>query len=457
MQTAKNERMLRTIALLAWPTILEQILQSAVSYVDSAMVGRLGAEATAAVGCTATINWLTGSCISALGVGFLAYIARSIGAGQGEKARHAVSQVFLAVLVSGFVFTLVPLVLAQYIPVWMNASDAIRPAASRYFFIIYTPMLLRAATILFGTCLRAAGDTRTPMRINVSVNLINVVLNYLFIYPSRPVTLFGLSFTMPGFGMGTDGAAIASAIAFAAGGIAITIAILRHPLLSPGRVSLRPDRAILSECLRITFPSLLQRLATGFGYVAFSSMINSLGTVSLAAHSIANTAESAFYIPGWGMQAAAATLSGNTYGMNDPARMKKLTRTLLLLELAVMAFSGALLFAFARPIMGLFTRDAQVISLGARVLCMVALSEPVYGISIILDGIFQGVGDTFRTFLYNVIGMWGIRILGTFLLLKLGMGSLEGAWACMIAHNAFLGLALGVRYLRGKWNPLARA
>ena len=183
-------------------------------------------------------------------------------------------------------------------------------------------------------------------------------------------------------------------------------------------------------------------------------MINSIGTTAIAAHSIANTAESAFYIPGYGMQTAAATLAGNCYGARDKQRMKQLTRMMIALEVLLMAISGAALFITAEGLMGLFTRDAAVIALGVRVLHMVAVSEPAFGIAIILEGIFQGVGDTKYTFFCNLIGMWGMRIVGTFICIKLlGMG-LVSAWACMIAHNLVLCVLLTIRYLRGTWNPL---
>ena len=252
------------------------------------------------------------------------------------------------------------------------------------------------------------------------------------------------------------GAALATALSFAVGGVGMAAAMMRHPLLSPRGLSLRPSAEILRPCLRVALPCALQRFGTNFGYVAFASMINGLGTVATAAHSIANTAESAFYIPGYGMQTAAATLSGNCYGAGDRARMRRLTRMLIALEVALMLLSGAALLLGAEALMGVFTRDEQVIALGARVLRMVALSEPVYGVAIILEGIFQGVGDTKAAFFFNILGMWGVRILGTWAMIRSFGGGLTAAWGCMIAHNVLLGALLTARYLRGRWNPLNR-
>ncbi len=452
-----NRAMLPVIWTLAWPTMLEQLMQTAVQYIDTAMVGSLGTSATAAVGATSTVNWLVNSSISALGVGFLAFIARSLGAGDERKARRAAMQAVLAVLTVGTLFTTVTLSLSGVIPALMQVDEVIRPLASAYFFILYVPMLPRAASIIFGTVLRAAGDTRTPMKTGVAVNLINVVLNFLLIYPTRGARLFGLDVTLPGAGLGVTGAAAASAVAYTAGGAIMTVRLWRHPRISPRGERLHPDAVILRPCLRVALPNMLQRFGTSLGYVAFASMINSLGEVATAAHTIANTVESAFYIPGYGMQTAAATLAGNAYGAHDEKRMKDLAAMLIPIEIGLMLVSGASLFAAAPMLMRIFSRSADVVALGATVLRMVAVSEPFYGFSIIVEGLMQGVGRTREPFLFNITGMWLVRIVGTFICTQqLGLG-LVSAWACMIAHNLLLFTLFLICYVRGTWNPLKNA
>ncbi|MCR4620518.1 MAG: MATE family efflux transporter [Clostridiales bacterium] len=448
-----RKRYLKLIAHLAWPTILEQTLSTLVSYVDTAMVGSLGKEATAAVGSTMTVNWMLGSVVMALGVGFLAYIARNMGAGRREQARKASAQAVTVAVSLGLIMTAVVLPLAHRVPAWMRADEAIRDKAGKYLFILYVPMVFRCASIMFGTVLRASGDTRTPMRVNTGVNVINVALNFLLIYKTRELSLLGISFTCPGADMGVTGAAVASAAAFTAGGIWMTVSLYKSPVISPKGCRYRPDKTILGPCFRVALPSCLQRLATSSGYVVFSSMINSIGQVSTAAHTIANTAESAFYIPGWGMQTAASTLIGNAYGEGDREKLKALSRLLLIIEFIVMTVSGAVLLVGAEGLVALFNKDEEVISLGSKVLRMVAVSEPIYGIAIIIEGIFNGIGDTFHSFLFNVAGMWGIRILGTYIFVSQMGGDLTAAWGCMIAHNVCLGIMLSIKYLRGRWRP----
>ena len=450
LKTNMPWEMVPTIITLAWPTMMEELMQTAVQYIDTAMVGSLGTQATAAVGATSTVNWLVGSTISAVGVGFLAYVSRSCGAGDTKKARKASSQAVLAVLFCGILFTMLTLGLSGMVPVWMQVDPAIQELASIYFFILYSPLLFRSAIIIFGTLLRSTGDTKTPMRVGLIVNTVNVVLNFLLIYPTRQ--FHGI--TIPGVGLGVIGAATASALAFTVGGILMTIALWKHPILSPRGQPFRPDPEVLKPCLKVALPNGMQRFGTCLGYVAFASMINSLGDVATAAHTIANTVESAFYIPGYGMQTASATLAGNALGANDDRRAKDLARMIIFIEVSLMIITGSLLFIFAPDMMRLFSKDPEVIQLGSTVLRMVAVSEPFYGVFIVIEGMMQGMGNTLLPFVISISGMWGIRIVGTFICTQLlGMG-LISAWACMIAHNLLLFALFLYCYLSGLWNPM---
>lgn len=449
-----NWEMLWMILALAWPTMLEQMMQTAVQYIDTAMVGALGTQATAAVGATGTINWLVTGTLSAIGIGFLAFIARTCGAGELNDARRAVGQSVMMVLVAGTICTVLTVGLSKQIPVWMQVPESIQTLTSQYFFVLYLPMLPRTASIIFGTVLRAAGDTKTPMKIGLIMNVINVIFNFALIYPTRTVELFGTTLTLYGANLGVVGAAAASAIAFTFGGIYITIVVWKHPLISPKGQSLRPDMEILRPCMQVAIPNMLQRFGTSLGFVAFATMINSLGEVAAAAHTIANTVESAFYIPGQGMETAAATLAGNAYGAGDNKKMKDLAKMMLPLEVCLMIFSGTCLFMLAPTLMGVFSSSAAVISLGVTVLRMVAVSEPFFGYYIIVEGMMMGVGKTTEPFVYNIIGMWCVRILGTWICTRiLGFG-LVSAWACMILHNMLLFVLYFRCYITGKWNPL---
>ena len=449
---------LPVIFTLAWPTMLEEILSTAVQYIDTAMVGSLGTKATAAVGSTSTVNWLVYSTVYALGVGFLAYISQAMGRGDSDRVKKAVMQAMITAAVMGTVFTVLVLSVSKAVPVWMNVDEEIRDLAARYFFVLYLPMLPRTANMILGTVLRASGDTKTPMRVGLSMNAINLALNMILIKPTRVVSFLGKEFTVFGAGMGVIGAAAASAVSYLYGGIAIVISIFRHEEISPKGLPVRIEWEIMGPCLKTAIPNMFQRFGSSLGYVVFASMINSLGGISTAAHTIANTVESAFYIPGFGMMAAAATLTGNAIGAGDKEKLRSISRMTILCEVVMMVFTGSLLFIFAPKMVSIFSKDAEVIALCSTVLRMVACSEPFFGVSNVLEGMLQGAGDTRFSFAVNIIAIWTVRILGTFICTRLlGLG-LEAAWACMIAHNMTTFLCYTVYYRRGKWaHPIPEA
>lgn len=457
IKTKYDPSLLKVILALAWPTMIEQLLHTAVQYIDTAMVGSLGTNATAAVGSTSTVNWLVGSTMSAFGVGFLSYIAKSLGGGDTAAAKRASAQAVLAALTVGAFFTVLTLSLSPLVPVWMRVDPEVRADAALYFFIIYLPTLPRAAQTIFGTVLRAAGDTRSPMKIGIATNALNVILNFLLIYDTRPIALFGTEFTIFGAGLGVLGAAIATAISYTVGGICVTVVLLMHKTVSPIGYTVKPDLAILKPCLKVAMPNMLQRFGTSFGYVAFASMINGIGSVATAAHTIANTVESAFYIPGYGMQSAAATLAGNCLGARDKERHKALTSLFIPIEIGLMVLSGAALFISAPYLCALFSESEEVIALGTTVLRMVALSEPFYGFSIIVEGFMQGVGKTRLPFIFSISTMWAVRILGTFVLTVIFEGTLVTAWGCMIAHNLALFVLFLIAYVKRMHDPFLTA
>lgn len=443
--------LLAMICALAWPTIVEEALATIVQYADSAMVGRIGAHASACVGLTTTMTWLVNSPMFALSVGVMACIARAVGAGDQERARRIAAQSVIMTAIIGVALGVITLSVSPFLPGWLGAEEALHRDGSLYFAIICSPMLFRAALIIFGAALRASGDTRTPMLISAGVNLLNVILNFLLIYETRTLSLFGAEFIMPGAGWGVEGAAAATAISYVAGGIAIFFALRRSPLVSPRGYALRLDREVMMPCLRIGLPVAMQRMATCMGQVVFSALVTSLGTVALATHSLAITAEQAFYIPGYGMQAAASTLAGQALGEGDERKLRHVSLMITVMAAGIMTIAGAVLFAIPAQMMSLFTNDALVIAGGVTVLRIVAVSEPIFGASIILEGVFNGVGDTKAPFVIALAGMWGVRIVSTAICVKVLHWGLNAVWVCMVADNVTRGVLLAIHYVRGSW------
>ena len=442
---------LMTLLHLAWPIMMEEALSAVVQYIDAAMVGRLGALASAAVGLTSTVTWLVNAPLWALGTGVLAVISREYGAGNLENAHQASVQSLWLSVFSGTVLTLITVLISPVLPVWMGAEPSVCAPASLYFRIICLPLAARSMIIVLGSTLRSVHDTRTPMQVSILVNILNIVMNFLLIFPSRTLSLSGHEFPVPGMGLGVTGAAIATNLSFTAGGFLMLAALWHNPLTTPSGMSIRPNFRIIRQCIRITLPAAFTRIISCLGHVVFSAQVTHLGTQALAAHSLALTAEEGFYIPGYGLQAAVSTLSGNAAGSGDSKALQRICLSGLYLSTGIMCLTGSILFFIPHHMMQLFTADPGVIADGASVLKIVALSEPFFGAALILEGLFDGIGDTKTPLRYSLISMWAVRIALTQICLSIFHLYLDAVWICMILGNVTYLLLLSLTYRHGRW------
>lgn len=448
----KDKKIYRTMLSMALPIMIEEGLQTLVQYVDTAMVGSISAEASAAVGLSQTPTWLIWGLLRAASIGLISYISQSVGAGDPEKPRRAGGQGILYSLVIGTVVMAIACGVAYKMPVWMGVEEDIQFMAGQYFFILSLPMIFRSLTINLGAVIRSTGNMRTPMLVNVVVNAINIVLNFFLIFPTRTVSIFGSDMTIYGADMGVKGAAIASSIGITVGGILMLLAVFRNQVVSPVGYGIRPDRDITRYCVKIAIPAGVQHIIVTMGFVVFAGLVaSSLGTVAFAAHSIANTAETAFYIPAYGLQGVAATMIGMAIGERDEKKMDAVAQMLFTIAILVMGFLGILLFAFSPQLMRIFTKDAEVIAMGAVVLRIVAVAEPLFGGFTVFEGILRGAGNLKPTVAIALGCMWGIRILFTWLCLKVFSLGLVAVWICMSADNVGRFLCYTFLYKSDRW------
>ena len=409
-----------SLITLSIPTILEEVFATLLQYVDTAMVGRLGEKATAAVSTTTSIGWLINSIPGAIAIAMLAIASKANGAGQDEKLKKLAGQSILYAFVVGVILEILALVLSPFIPIWMGVEEDIVRPASLYFSITSITLIFRTSARVFAAMIRSLKDTRSPMYISVAENILNVILNFVFIY---------------GLGLGVVGAAIASCISFGIGGIAMFLMMLSKKQLRPSFVDLKPDKDIWMESLPIGYPVLGATVVSCMGYIVFAGMVSGMGTIIFAAHSIAVTAEQIVYIPGYGLRAATSTLIGNALGEGNTAKLSATRKMTILMTMVIMLVNGALLFLFAYPFMQIFTNSTEVVIIGSKMLKLVSFSEIFFGLMIVLEGISYGMGQTKHIFVCESFSMWGVRIVGTFLCVKIfGLG-LTAVWICMIADN----------------------
>ena len=439
------------VLALSWPAILQQLMLTLVQYIDTAMVGSLGPNATASVGVVSSSVWLFNGLLGAAATGFAVQVAQHIGARETERARSVVRESMLFSLLFGVFMGSAAAALSFSLPGLLGAEEAIRPDASAYFLIVGCSMPFLMAINLMSSLLRCMGDTRTPMLFNITLNILNTIFNFLLIYEPREASVFGLRVFLPGAGLGVPGAALGSALA----SLLVALLFLRRFLSRdfPLRISLRDrfrfTRDCLSAMIRIAIPQAMAHTASCGAQIAVTVIVAGLGTQAVAANSLAVTAEALCYQPGYGVSTAATTLVGQSIGAGRRDLAVRFARVSTLLGMAIMTGTGLLMFLFAEPLIGMFTPDADVMRLGASVLRIEAFTEPLFAASIVASGAFSGAGDTKWSFAANLLSMWGIRL--PIALLLIGSLGLTGMWIAMACELSIKGLVFLWRLRSKKW------
>ena len=256
---------------------------------------------------------------------------------------------------------------------------------------------------------------------------------------------------MFGFGWGVPGAALGTALSNVVGGLlALAILLLREgPLCIRKPAPWKITRSCLRNLLWVGGPLAGERAAISLAQVVVVRIVAGLGTVAIAANSLAVNAEGLCYMAGYGIQDAALALVGQAVGANSRDMAKRFAWLCTAMGMGIMALTGVGLYVFAPQLMGIFTADAAVIALGARVLRIEAFAEPMFGASIVASGSMQGAGDSTGCFVLNLISMWGVRL--TLAVLLAPRFGLVGVWAAMCAELCTRGVLFLLRMARGKW------
>ena len=442
----------RLTLLLCGPAILAQLASVMLQFIDASMVGSLGAGPSASIGLVSTTTWLLGGFCMALGQGFSVQVAHRIGSGDFTRARLVLRQGLLVVTLFSLLLSLLAIAVSSPLPGWLGGEEAIRSEASAYFRI-YAAFLPMMQLGFFGsTMLMCSGEMKIPSMLNILMCALDVVFNFLLIFPTREVHIFGAALTVPGAGMGVMGAALGTGIAET-----VTACLLLYFLLVRNKDlaiageegSFLPTRDVMGKAFDITGPMWIQNLVMRGAYVMSTLIVAPLGAVSIAANSFAITAESFCYMPGYGMGDAATTLVGQSLGAGRKNLAKGFSRITLLLGVGMMATLGIVMYFLAAQIMGLLSVDQEVVALGARCLRLEAFAEAGYAASIIAYAACVGAGDTKVTTALNFISVWLVRI-GLALILTPKYG-LMGYWIAMFIELNVRGALLVWRIHGEKW------
>lgn len=437
---------------LSIPSMMAQASSIVMQYIDAAMVGTLGAGASAAVGLVSTTIWLFGGLCSSFGTGFYVQVAHHIGGSRWSEARDVLRQSLPACVVFSLLLAAVGVAVSGRLPVWLGADEAIRHDATTYFLIFSLCMPFMQINSLCGGMLRASGNTRTPGMLNILMCVLDVVFNFLLIFPTRTLRLGPVEVWMPGAGLGVGGAVLGTALSFVICSLAMYWAVTRRSLelnLLQDSGRYRPTRRTLVRCLRISLPMGVEHFVMCSAQIVSTVIVAPLGTLAIAANAFGITLESLCYMPGYGLADAATTLVGQSLGAGRRRLARQLGFISVGMGMAVMGVMGVVIW-FASPwLMTLMTPDVAVRALAVAALRIEAFAEPMFAASIVAYGVFVGAGDTFVPCTMNLVSIWLVRI--PLAALMVGSYGLQGVWVAMAAELVFRGAIFLWRLFGRAW------
>ena len=434
----KPDQSLKTQLARVWrlslPAILTQITTIAMEYIDSAMVGRLGANASAAIGLISTSTWFMHGVGSAVAAGFSVQVAQYIGAKEPQNARRVMKHGFLVCIAASLLLMLAGIAVHTVLPRWLGGEAALRADASAYFLVFSLTLPFLELNRLAAGFLQSAGNMKIPSLLNSLMCVLDVFFNMIFI-PRYGVL---------GAAVGTGLAAVVICL------IEVWYCCLHYEPLRLNRKESCPfDPSILQRAAKIGIPVGAESMAFSGASVISTTIIAPLGAVSIAAHSFAITAESLCYMPCYGIGSAAATLTGQSIGARDWPLARRYGYISVAFGCAMMALTGTAMYLGCPLVFRLLTPVEEVRQLAARVLRIGLLAEPLYGVSIVSSGALRGAEDTLVPGLLNLFSLWAVRLGLAFLLVP--RFGLPGMWTAMAAELCVRGILLFIRQLRSKY------
>jgi len=444
VEQLRNAGVLPAVLTLAAPVIAQSLLQVLIGTVDLKMVGALGGDAIAAVGLGRQVIMIIMILVMAISTDAAALVARNIGKGDQRAAAKAAGDSFTLVWIFALVMTVVGIMTARQTLQALGATEDVMGLSLDYMKIFYLSIVFFLSNFMARSIFQGAGDTRTPLFIDIIMNIVNVVFNYLFIYG---VWIFPE--------MGVAGAAMGSAIARFVGSVLGWGALLsgRFALRLTSRDLFSFNRQGMARILGIGIPAAFQGLARNISNIVMVAMLarTTAEMMAISAFTVGNNINQYALMPGLAVGTAAAALTGINLGANDARRAEQSGWAAAGIGAGIMGFFGIISLIFAPWLLAFFGDDPGMIAVGVVFVRVVAISEPFHALGIILSRSMQGAGYTVWPFIATTFSWVVIRVpLAWFLAFGVNWQS-TGIWIALSATYILSGILAVVLYRRGSW------
>lgn len=415
---------------LSLPGIIAQISSIIMQYIDASMAGRLGPDASAAIGLTASSTWVLGSLCHALCLGFTVQLSHSTGAGNQKESKKIFFNSILCTLIFSIFISIFSALISSRLPFWLGSTSSINKDASWYFliFALSSPMFI--TVYLMSGMLQCSGNMKLPAVMNALMCFMDVIFNWIFIFKLK---------------LGVKGAALGTASAsFFTAAFLFYYTVFKNEYLKLNiKECLKIKFSVIKKAFKIAMPVALESTAFTGALVVVARMIAPLGSAALSANSFATTAEALCYMPGYGVQESAVTLVGQSTGAKRKDLSKSFSVITLLLGISLMTFAAFVMWFFCPYVFAFLTPDKAIQKLSVKILRIELFCEPFYAAAIVASGALRGKGDTFIPGLMSLFSLWVVRLGLSFILIK--NYGLTGIWIAMTAELCFRGIILMLR------------
>ena len=440
-----NGPIIKTIMKLAWPVMVGNTMQVIYNLADTFWLGRLGAEAVAAISIGFPLVFLIVSIGAGITVAGTTLVAQYMGADNQEMTNKVTAQIFLFVLSLSVVLGGIGVLFNKNILIMMGTPSNILADASAYLNIISAGVPFMFMFFIFSALLRGYGDTKTPMKFMIFSSLLNIVLD--------PFIIFGIGF-FPA--LGVEGAAYATIFSRAvAGVIGIYLLFTGRKGLTLKLKYLKPDFSVLKKIIVIGFPSAAEQSIVALGLTLLMTIVSQFGTMVVAAYGIGSRILSVVMLPSRGLATATTTMVGQNLGAENIKRAESSawkSTGIIFVTLTVLAIISNL---FPRAIIGVFNSNPEVIEIGVSFLRVVGFSFGFLGVRFVIGGSFRGAGNTVVAMVLAIIALWGLRLpLAQILSFNLDFGT-SGIWWGMFLSNFLTALIAMFWFKKGGWKEKA--
>lgn len=442
MPTLTEGSIVKALVRMSVPIVLSSVLQTMYQIIDTFWVGRLSAEAVAAVSLTFPVNFLLIALGGGLPIAGTVLIAQYKGRNDEAAMNHVAAQTFLMVFAVSVVLSVLGFACSERIMRLMGAGPDILADATLYMRITFLGFVFVFGYFVFESLMRGLGSVKAPMRIVFGTVILNAVLDPLFIFGWGPVPPWGVS-----------GAALATLCTQAVATI-VGVSILfrgKHGL-HVRWADLRPDVAFMKRAFAIGFPASIEQSTRALGFTVMTALVASFGTVTTAAYGLGIRLLTFVIIPAMGLSIATSALVGQNIGAGKMDRALETNRIGSWISFLAHTAAGAVMFVFARQLsLAFMPEGGDAIDQAAEFIRILAPTFGLIGWQMILMGTMRGAGDTKSSMVLTVVSQWLIQFpLAVVLAVTLGWGSI-GIWWSFALANVLSTVVVVAWYARGTW------